>query len=120
MLQVWYLILSCVQILDVALGCVLSADLGDLPTVLKFIMQQVSSRNALEVSCLLQLYSLNTHHVFPLSLSFLTSLLSSLMLLVTGVQIISELREKLDFGSTFTPHPAASSTPRGTQRYANK
>ena len=55
------MIFSCVQILDVALGCVLSADLGDLPTVLKFIMQQVSPRNALEVSCLLQLYSVNTH-----------------------------------------------------------
>ena len=51
-LQVCSYIISCVQILEVALGCVSSADLSDLPTVLRFIMQQVSPRNALDVSCL--------------------------------------------------------------------
>ena len=39
----------CVQILDVALGRVSSANLADLPTVIKFIMQQVTAKNAQEV-----------------------------------------------------------------------
>ena len=60
-LQVCSYIISCVQILEVALGCVLSADLSDLPTVLRFIMQQVSPRNALDVSCL----SSCTHSLIP-------------------------------------------------------
>ena len=38
-----------VQVLDVALGRVSSANLADLPTVIKFVMQQVTSKNAQEV-----------------------------------------------------------------------
>ncbi len=43
---------AMLQVLDVALSRVASADLSDLPTVIKFVMQQVTPKNALEVRVL--------------------------------------------------------------------
>ncbi len=37
------------QVLDVALSRVSSAELSDLPTVIKFVVQQVTPKNAQEV-----------------------------------------------------------------------
>ena len=40
----------CIQVLDVAMGCLASASVSDLPTLLKFITQQVTPKNSLEVT----------------------------------------------------------------------
>ena len=39
------------QVLDVAMGCLGTASVADLPLVLRFIMQQVNSKSAVEVEC---------------------------------------------------------------------
>lgn len=42
----------CMQVLDVAMGCLVSASVADLPTILKFVTEQVTPKNAVEVPTL--------------------------------------------------------------------
>jgi Fanconi anemia group D2 protein len=66
------------EVLDVAMGCLGTASVADLPLILRFVVQQVNSKNA--------------------------------------VEIIGEVREKLDIESSFLSHPAACSTPRSSSQ----